>query len=144
MTLPATSDYPVLWSIDTRWADNDHYGHVNNVVYYSYFDTAVNAWLMHATHEDIRHLPAIGIVAETSCRYHAELSFPDRIQVGIGCDRLGSRSITYRLAIFRVAGADLIPAASGRFVHVYVDPATRKPVPIPAAIREAVAAQLAN
>ncbi|MCW4354781.1 acyl-CoA thioesterase [Hoyosella sp. YIM 151337] len=130
--------------MDTRWSDNDHYGHVNNVVYYSYFDTAVNAWLIDATGEDIRRLSAIGIVAETSCRYHAELSFPDRIQVGIACERLGNRSITYHLAIFRMSGAGLIPAAAGRFVHVYVDSDTRKAVAIPDVIRAAVAEQLTS
>ncbi len=126
--------------MQTRWADNDHYGHVNNVTYYSYFDSAVNGWLMATTGVDIRELEAIGVVAETSCRYLAELSFPDRLQVGIAVDRLGTRSITYQLAIFR-EGADggaLVPAATGRFVHVYVDARTRRPVPIPDEIRKAV------
>ncbi|MBH0120484.1 acyl-CoA thioesterase [Rhodococcus sp. CX] len=125
--------------MQTRWADNDHYGHVNNVTYYSYFDSAVNGWLMATTGVDIRELDAIGVVAETSCRYIAELSFPDRLQVGIDVDRLGKRSITYQLAIFR-EGPDgaLTPAATGRFVHVYVDARTRRPVPIPDEIRKAV------
>nr|WP_255450514.1 thioesterase family protein [Skermania sp. ID1734] len=131
-----TTDYPVLWPVATRWADNDHYGHVNNVAYYSYFDTAVNAWLIDATGVDIRQLPAIGIVAETSCSYTKELSFPDMLRVGIAIDRLGSRSIVYRLAIFR-EGTELELAATGRFVHVYVDRQTRRPVPIPADIRTA-------
>ena len=130
-------NYPVLWPVPTRWADNDHYGHVNNVAYYSYFDTAVNAWLIAATETDIRDLPAIGIVAETSCRYLSELSFPDRLQVGLSIERLGSRSIVYALAIFRDADGLLEPAATGRFVHVYVDRQTRRPVDIPAAIRTA-------
>lgn len=125
--------------MQTRWADNDHYGHVNNVTYYSYFDSAVNGWLMATTGVDIRELEAIGVVAETSCRYLAELSFPDRLQVGIAVDRLGSRSITYQLAIFR-EGSDgaLTPAATGRFVHVYVDARMRRPVPIPDEVRKAV------
>ncbi|RJO72307.1 acyl-CoA thioesterase [Nocardia panacis] len=129
--------YPVLWPVQTRWADNDHYGHVNNVVYYSYFDSAVNGWLMEATGTDIRTLPAIGVVAQTSCRFLASLSFPDRIRVGLRVTRLGRSSITYDLAIFREDGASLELAATGDFVHVYVNADTRKPVEIPAAIREA-------
>ena len=125
--------------MQTRWADNDHYGHVNNVTYYSYFDSAVNGWLMATTGVDIRELEAIGVVAETSCRYLAELSFPDRLQVGIAVDRLGSRSITYQLAIFRESSdGALTPAAIGRFVHVYVDARTRRPVPVPDEVRKAV------
>ncbi|WP_040805119.1 acyl-CoA thioesterase [Nocardia concava] len=131
------SGYPVLWPVPTRWADNDHYGHVNNVTYYSYFDTAVNAWLIHATGTDIRELPAIGIVAETSCKFLDSLSFPDQLQVGIRIGRLGKSSISYELAIFRDTGDGLQIAATGTFVHVYVDEVTRKPVPIPDVIRAA-------
>jgi acyl-CoA thioester hydrolase len=130
-------DYPVLWPVPTRWADNDHYGHVNNVAYYSYFDTAVNAWLIHATGTDIRELPAIGVVAQTSCRYLGSLSFPDRVCVGLRVARLGRSSITYDLAVFRQDGDALELAATGSFVHVYVDNQTRKPVEIPAVIRAA-------
>src|SRR6478736_3170870 len=98
---PTAADYPALWPVPTRWADNDHYGHVNNVTYYSYFDTAVNGWLMVSTGLDIRELPAIGIVAETSCRFVRELSFPDQLHVGLSVERLGTSSIVYALAIFR-------------------------------------------
>lgn len=133
----------MLWPMQTRWADNDHYGHVNNVTYYSYFDSAVNGWLISTTGVDIRELDAIGVVAETSCRYLAELSFPDRLQVGLAVERLGTQSITYSLAIFRETDDTLTAAATGRFVHVYVDPQTRRPVPIPDQIRKA-AAQLAT
>ena len=142
-------DYPVLWPVPTRWADNDHYGHVNNVTYYSYFDTAVNAWLMEATGTDIRELPAIGVVATTSCRYHGSLSFPDQLRVGLRITRLGRSSITYDLAIFRVVGGgaagrsegeELELAATGTFVHVYVDNESRKSVEIPSIIRAAAAA----
>ncbi|MVU78691.1 acyl-CoA thioesterase [Nocardia sp. ET3-3] len=132
-----TEAYPVLWPVPTRWADNDHYGHVNNVTYYSYFDTAVNAWLIHATGTDIRDLPAIGIVAETSCKFQDSLSFPDLLRVGIRIARLGNSSISYELAIFRDNGDSLSLAATGTFVHVYVDEVTRKPVPIPEVIRAA-------
>ncbi|WP_051161096.1 acyl-CoA thioesterase [Nocardia transvalensis] len=124
----------------TRWADNDHYGHVNNVTYYSYFDTAVNAWLMHATGTDIRELPAIGVVVQTSCHFRGSLSFPDQLRVGLRVSRLGRTSITYDLAIFREDGDDLELAATGEFVHVYVDNDTRKPVDIPAVIRTAAEA----
>ncbi|MCZ4558109.1 thioesterase family protein [Rhodococcus maanshanensis] len=136
---PTAADYPVLWPVPTRWADNDHYGHVNNVTYYSYFDTAVNGWLMSAVGVDIRDLPAIGVVAETSCRYHSELSFPDQLQVGLSVARLGARSIVYALAIFQVGERGALDlAATGRFVHVYIDAQTRKPVAIPEEIRDAV------
>lgn len=135
---PTAAAFPALWPIQTRWADNDHYGHVNNVTYYSYFDSAVNGWLMATTGLDIRTLPAIGIVAETSCRYVSELSFPEHLQVGLSVERLGSRSIVYALAIFREnSDGTLTLAATGRFVHVYVDAHTRRPVPIPPEIRSA-------
>jgi acyl-CoA thioester hydrolase len=137
---PVPDDFPVLWPVPTRWHDNDHYGHVNNVTYYSYFDTAVNAWLISATGTDIRRLPAIGIVAETSCTYLRELSFPDDLLVGISVERLGTRSVVYSLAIFRRDDNGVHQAAArGRFVHVYVDRDTRTPVAIPAPIRTVIA-----
>ncbi|CCQ15789.1 putative thioesterase [Rhodococcus sp. AW25M09] len=136
--LSLASDFPALWPVPTRWDDNDHYGHVNNVTYYAYFDTAVNGWLMETTGVDIRTLPAIGVVAETSCRYLSELSFPDRLQVGLAVEKLGTRSIVYSLALFREAADDALElAARGRFVHVYVDGTTRRPVPIPPEIESA-------
>jgi acyl-CoA thioester hydrolase len=130
------NDFPVLRAIPTRWADNDVYGHVNNVVYYAYFDTAVNGWLMEATGTDIRLLPAIGIVAETSCRFLAPLSFPELVTAGLRLARLGTSSVTYEIGLFR--GTEDAPAGLGRFVHVYVDRDTRRPVPVPALIRDAV------
>ncbi|RYF60827.1 MAG: acyl-CoA thioesterase [Comamonadaceae bacterium] len=136
---PTAADFPVLWPVPTRWEDNDHYGHVNNVTYYSYFDTAVNGWLMATTGLDIRTLPAIGIVAETRCTYVRELTFPDQLQVGVKVETLGNRSIVYSLAIFRESGAELTLAAVGRFVHVYVDAQTHTPVAIPPEIRAAAA-----
>jgi acyl-CoA thioester hydrolase len=132
------SEFPVLRSITTRWMDNDHYGHVNNVVYYSYFDTAVNGYLIEASGTDIRDLPAIGIVAETSCRFLRELSFPETVHAGLALERLGNSSVVYRIGLFR--DDDQEPAALGRFVHVYVDAATRRPVPVPESIRAALAA----
>jgi acyl-CoA thioester hydrolase len=132
---PVRADYPVLRELATRWADNDVYGHVNNVVYYAFFDTAVNGWLIEATGLDIRRLPAIGLVVETSCRYFAPLSFPEPVVAGIGLDRLGTTSITYRIGLF---GAAEPAVAVGRFVHVYVDAETRRPAPIPDPIRTAL------
>ena len=123
----------MLRPIPTRWMDNDHYGHVNNVAYYSFFDTAVNGFLIEATGIDIRELPAIGIVAESGCEFLEAVSFPDTIHAGIDLERLGTTSVVYRIALFR-EGSDL-PCAVGRFVHVYVDRETRRPVPIPAEIR---------
>ena len=116
--------------------DNDQYGHVNNVVYYSYFDTAVNGYLLEASGCDIRELPAIGIVAETSCRYLRELSFPDTVHAGLALERLGNSSVVYRIGLFR--NEDSEPAALGRFVHVYVDSVTRRPVPVPGEVRRAL------
>jgi len=132
-----TQQYPVLWPVPTRWADNDHYGHVNNVTYYAYFDTAVNAWLMHATGVDIRELPALGVVAQTSCQFHGPISFPDRLRVGLRVSRLGRSSITYDLAVFRETEGGLELSATGTFVHVYVDARTRESISIPDIIRTA-------
>jgi acyl-CoA thioester hydrolase len=131
-------EFPVLRTITTRWHDNDHYGHVNNVVYYAYFDTAVNGYLIEASGTDIRSLPAIGIVAETSCRFLRELSFPDTVHAGLALEKLGNSSVVYRIGLFR--NEEAAPAAIGRFVHVYVDATTRRPVPIPPQIRAALTA----
>ena len=128
-------DFPVLRTIPTRWADDDTYGHVNNVVHYEMFDTAVNGWLIEASGVDIRTLPAIGLVVETSCQYFAELRFPEPVTAGIALERLGDSSVVYRLALF---GAGEQPAAAGRFVHVYVDRAERRPVTVPPEIRAAL------
>ena len=130
---PRRSDFTALRPIATRWMDNDHYGHVNNVAYYSFFDTAVNGFLIEATGTDIRDLPAIGIVAESSCRFLSAISFPDTIHAGLAIERLGTSSIVYAIALFR--GDEATPCAIGRFVHVYVDRDSRRPVPIPDVIR---------
>ena len=129
-------DFTVLRPIPTRWMDNDHYGHVNNVAYYSFFDTAVNGFLIEATGIDVRNLPAIGIVAESDCRFLSAVSFPDTVHAGLAIEKLGTSSIVYRIALFRNDEAD--PCAIGRFVHVYVDRQTRRPVPVPDAIRAVV------
>ena len=129
-------DFTAWRTLPTRWADEDVYGHVNNVVYYSYFDTAVNGWLIDATGTDIRGLAAIGVVAETSCRFLQPLRFPDVVEAGLACERLGRSSVTYRIGLFAEGGAE--PAAIGRFVHVYVDQQSRAVVPVPEPIRTAV------
>jgi acyl-CoA thioester hydrolase len=136
--VPARADFRVLVPVPTRWADNDQYGHANNVVYYAWFDTAVNGWLSRATGSDVARRPAIGVVAETSCRYLAPVAFPDDLEIGLGVERLGRSSVTYRLAVFRAG--DQACAAVGRFVHVYVDAATRRPVPVPDDVRAVLAA----
>jgi acyl-CoA thioester hydrolase len=133
---PRRAAFARFRAMDTRWMDNDVYGHVNNVVYYSYFDTAVNGYLIEAAGTDIRALPAIGLVVETGCRYLKPISFPDALEIGIAVDKLGNSSIVYRLGVF-VAG-EPEAAAVGRFVHVYVDAATRRPTPVPDLIRRAV------
>lgn len=127
----------VFREVPTRWMDNDVYGHVNNVVYYSWFDTAVNGYLIEASGTDIRKLSAIGVVAETGCRYLRSVSFPQTPQIGIAVEKLGRSSIVYRLGVF-VAGED-DAVAIGRFVHVYVDEVTRRAVPVPDSIRLVVA-----
>ena len=131
------ADFAVHRTLPTRWSDDDTYGHVNNVVHYLMFDTAVNGWLIEASGVDIRRLPAIGLVVETSCRYFAELRFPEVVTAGIGLEKLGSSSVVYQLALFG-EGRDE-PAAVGRFVHVYVDATDRRPTPVPSEIRAALA-----
>jgi acyl-CoA thioester hydrolase len=133
--IPTFDEFRVRRPITTRWADNDVYGHVNNVVYYSFFDTAVNGWLIESTGTDIRDLPVIGLVAATSCRFLRPLSFPEPVTVGLALEHLGRTSVVYRLALF---GAEPEAAALGRFVHVYVDRVTRLPTPVPDLIRWAL------
>jgi len=135
--LPTRSDFRVWQVIPTRWQDNDHYGHVNNAIYYSYFDTAISGFMIEAIGADVRKLEAIGIVAETGCRYLKELSYPDLLNVGIALEKIGKSSVVYRLGIFREGEA--APAALGRFVHVYVDPDTHAVTQVPARIRAALA-----
>jgi acyl-CoA thioester hydrolase len=130
------SDFAVLRRLPTRWSDDDTYGHVNNVVHYLMFDTAVNGWLIEASGVDIRQLPAIGVVVETSCQYFAELRFPEVVTAGLALERLGTSSVVYRLALFGEGGDE--PAAIGRFVHVYVGRDDRRPTPVPDEIRAAL------
>jgi acyl-CoA thioester hydrolase len=131
------SDYRAFISIPTRWMDNDVYGHVNNVVYYSWFDTAVNAWLVDAGLLDIVGGTTIGLVVETGCQYHRSVAFPETIEAGVRIARLGNSSVRWEVGIF-TAGHDE-PAATGFFVHVYVDRASRRPAPLPEAWRQRLA-----
>jgi acyl-CoA thioester hydrolase len=130
------ADYRHFLSIATRWMDNDTYGHVNNVTYYSYFDTVVNEHLVNAGGLDIRDGDVVGFVVETSCRYFRPISFPETIDAGMRVTRLGRSSVTYEIALFRTGDAH--PAAAGRFVHVWVDRKSVTPAELPARIREAL------
>ena len=123
--------------IPTRWMDNDVYGHVNNVVYYSYFDTVVNQYLIDQGVLDIEASPVIGLVVETSCRYFAPITFPDVVYAGLRVARLGNSSVRYEIGIFR--NQETAASAQGYFVHVYVDRASRRPAPLPDATRAALA-----
>lgn len=122
-------DFAVLRQIPTRWMDNDAYGHVNNVIYYSWFDTAVNALLVEMGLLDIQHGRTIGLVVETGCRYHRSVAFPEIVEAGVRIARLGRSSVRWEVGIF-TAGDDQV-AAEGFFVHVYVDRASRRPAPLP-------------
>lgn len=116
-------------TITTRWSDNDAYGHVNNTIYYQWFDSAVNALLVGAGLLDIVNGDPIGLVVETGCSYFAPLSFPGDVEVGVAIDRLGGSSVTYRIGVFAAGAAE--PAAQGHFIHVYVGRDSRRPVPLP-------------
>ncbi|PHX80553.1 MAG: thioesterase [Thermoleophilia bacterium] len=131
--MPRRSDFPVFRGITTRWMDNDVYGHVNNVVYYSWFDTTVNAFLIEQGVLDPASGDAVGVVVETLCRYHDSIAFPEPVEAGLRVERIGTSSVRYELGIFRV-GAELA-SADGHFVHVYVDRETRRPVAVPDAVR---------
>ncbi len=134
------SDYFAFNSISTRWSDNDVYGHVNNVTYYSYFDTAANNYLITEGGLDIENSPIIGFVVNSGCNYNSAIAYPDKIEAGLRVDRLGNSSVQYGVAIFK-EGEDAA-AANGHFVHVFVDRETNKPVPIPAKMRAALEAIL--
>ena len=123
------SAYPVFRSITTRWMDNDAYGHVNNVIYYSWFDTAVNAYLIEHGALDIHHGSVIGLVIETQCNYFSPLAFPQLVDAGIRVRQLGTSSVRYEVGLF--ASGEPLTAARGHFVHVYVDKQTRRPQPLP-------------
>src|SRR5262245_4341671 len=130
------ADYPHFLTIPTRWMDNDIYGHVNNVTYYSYFDTVINRYLIDAGGLDIQHGPIIGIAVETQCRYHRPFAYPEPVEAGLRVAHLGSSSCRYEVGLFGAGEGDA--RAEGYFVHVFVRRAANAPVPIPHAIRAAL------
>jgi acyl-CoA thioester hydrolase len=122
------ADYPAFYPLQTRWMDNDVYGHMNNVVHYSLFDTAVNGWLIERGLLDPRNSETYGLVVETGCKYYSEMGFPDKVTAGLRVARLGSSSIKYEVALFR--NDETTATAEGFFVHVYVNRKTHRPAPI--------------
>jgi acyl-CoA thioester hydrolase len=132
--LPAQGDFPHVSTITTRWKDNDVYGHVNNVEYYSFFDTVINAWLIREGELDIHSGQVIGLCAESSCKFRAAVEFPDEIQAGLRVGHLGRSSVRYEIGLFR----DEACVATGWFVHVFVDRQTRRPTDMPPPLRAAL------
>jgi acyl-CoA thioester hydrolase len=130
------ADYRHFRPISTRWMDNDVYGHVNNVVYYSYFDTVVNQYLIEGGVLDIERSTIVGLVVETRCNYFSPITFPDIVQAGLRVAKLGTSSVRYEVGLFR--NDEPLASAQGHFVHVYVDRATRRPVPLPEPMRAAL------
>jgi acyl-CoA thioester hydrolase len=128
--------YPHTLAIPTRWMDNDVYGHVNNVQYYSYFDTVINEYLIRAGGLDIHAGEVIGVCAESHCTFHAAIAFPDTVRAGLRVGELGSSSVRYEIGLFTGEGDE--PAATGWFVHVFVDRETRRPAAVPDGIRTAL------
>lgn len=129
-------DYPYVQPITTRWHDNDAYGHVNNVVYYAFFDTAVNTWLIENAGLDVANSDVIGLVVETRCNYFKSVSFPEKVLVGVRIAKLGSSNVRYEVGIFNDKNSSA--CAQGHFIHVYVDRKSNRPTPIPALMRSAM------
>lgn len=130
------SSFPHFLVITTRWKDNDVYGHVNNVEYYSFFDTVINEFLIRSGGLDIHRGPVIGLCVESQCTFKQSLAFPDSVDAGLRVAKLGNSSVTYEIGLFRSGSAE--PAALGRFVHVFVDREDRRPVPLPDQLRQAL------
>lgn len=134
--IKSRAQYNFLLPIQTRWADNDIYGHVNNVTYYSYFDTAANALLIQHAAFDIHNSPIIGLVVNSSCNFLEELTYPEIIEVGVAISKIGNSSLTYDLAIFKQGQQNA--SAQGQFVHVFVERESKKSTPIPQEMRDAL------
>jgi|TARA_R100000655_G_scaffold69528_1_gene107732 acyl-CoA thioester hydrolase len=130
------SDFPVFYPIITRWMDNDIYGHVNNVTYYSYFDSVINRYLIEEGGLDIHNAPVVGFMVSSSCQFRKPVAYPDALEAGVRVARIGTRSVTYEVGIFMEN--DTQAAAHGELVHVFVDRATQSSTPIPPGIREAL------
>ncbi|MEO0624192.1 MAG: thioesterase family protein [Pseudomonadota bacterium] len=133
---PGRDAFAVFRPLTTRWADNDIYGHLNNVVYYALFDTAVNGWLCDAGLLDVGRSPVIGLVVSSQCDYFSSVAFPDALEAGLRVDRVGRSSVTYGVGIFREDAP--VAAAAGRFTHVYVTAADHRPTPLSDAMRTAL------
>jgi acyl-CoA thioester hydrolase len=133
----ARDSYKHFLPISTRWADNDVYGHINNVVYYSFFDTVVNGYLLEQGVLDIEKSDVVGLVVETQCNYFSSIAYPQQVEAGLRVARIGNSSVRYEVGIF--AAGDETAAAQGHFVHVYVDRKTQRPAPLPDALRLALA-----
>jgi acyl-CoA thioester hydrolase len=133
---PQRDQYKVFYAIDTRWSDNDIYGHVNNVTYYAYFDSAANRYLIEQGGLDISDGSIVGYVVSSGCEYHAPVAYPEALEAGLRVDRLGNSSVQYGLAIFRRGENEAV--ASGHFVHVFVERAADQSVPVPPALRAAL------
>ena len=131
------ADFAHFLAIPTRWMDNDVYGHVNNVVYYSYFDTAVNQFLIERGVLDIHQGEVVGFVVDSGCAYFSSISFPDTVHAGIRVAKLGRSSVRYEIALYR--NDDPLPCAAGHFVHVYVERSSNRSTSIPANVREVLA-----
>ena len=135
--VPSRSDYAVFYPITTRWSDNDVYGHVNNVTYYSYFDTVANRYLIEEGGLDISDGRIVGYVVNSGCQYHAPITYPESIEAGLRVDKLGNSSVQYGIGIFKEGSDEAV--AHGHFVHVFVERAENQSVPIPESLREALA-----
>jgi acyl-CoA thioester hydrolase len=135
-TTETRANYKHYLAIPTRWMDNDIYGHVNNVIYYSYFDTVINEYLIRAGVLDIHQGSVIGIAVETHCQFHHSLEFPDIIDAGLRVGKLGNSSVRYEIGLFKQGDSE--PAATGHFIHVFVDRASMRPVPMPEGTRAAL------
>ena len=138
----ARGDYPHLAVVPTRWNDNDVYGHVNNVEYYAFFDTVINAWLIREGGLDIHAGQTIGLCAESHCRFHAAFTFPEPVEAGLRVGRLGGSSVRYEISLFREGAEE--PAATGWFVHVFVERESRRPAEIPQPVRAALERLVVN
>jgi len=136
MSGTSRSDYAYFKDITTRWMDNDAYGHVNNVTYYSYFDTAANCYLIEEGGLDINNSEVVGFVVNSGCNYTASIAYPDEIEAGLRVDRIGNSSVQYGIAIFKKGEEE--SCANGHFVHVFVDKASNKSVSIPEKMRTAL------